>query len=93
MHRQVQEYARHDVEALVLDLARVRTIDPFRTHTILLLYNQLCRNRGELVIENASRELKKLFQLMSSRGVSPPSAGPGGPARRTLSSHRRRTLR
>ena len=68
MHRQVQEFAGNDVEALVLDLARVRTIDPFGLHTILLLYNQLCRNRGELIIENASRELKKLFQLMRIDG-------------------------
>ena len=68
MHRQVQEFARHDMEALVFDLARVRTIDPFGLHTIRLLYNQLCRNRGELIIENASRELKKLFALMSIDG-------------------------
>ena len=68
MHRQVQEYAQHDMEALVLDLARVRTIDPFGLHTILLLYNQLCKSRGELIIENASRELKKLFQLMRIDG-------------------------
>ncbi|NPV05620.1 MAG: STAS domain-containing protein [Syntrophaceae bacterium] len=68
MHRQVQEFARNDVEALVLDLARVRTIDPLGLHTILLLFNQLCRNRGELVIENATRELKKLFQLMRIDG-------------------------
>jgi len=68
MHRQVQEFAGNDVEALVLDLARVRTIDPFGLHTILLLYNQLCRNRGELIIENASRELKRLFQLMRIDG-------------------------
>ena len=68
MHLQVQEFAGNDVEALVLDLARVRTIDPFGLHTILLLYNQLCRNRGELIIENASRELKRLFQLMRIDG-------------------------
>lgn len=68
MHRQVQAYARHEVEALVLDLARVRTIDPFGLHTILLLYNQLCRSRGELIIENASRELKKIFQLLRIDG-------------------------
>ena len=68
MHRQVQEYARHDMDALVLDLARVRTIDPFGLHTILLLYNQLCKSKGELIIENASRELKTLFQLMRIDG-------------------------
>lgn len=68
MHRQVQEYARQDMETLVLDLARVQTIDPFGLHTILLLYNQLCKSRGELIIENASRELKKLFQLMRIDG-------------------------
>jgi hypothetical protein len=79
MHRQAQEYARHDVEALVLDLARVRTIDPFGLHTILLLYNQLCRSKGELIIENASRELKSSFSSCGSTGVSP-SAGPVGPA-------------
>lgn len=68
MHRQVQEYARHDMDTLVLDLARVRTIDPFGLHTILLLYNQLCKSKGELIIENASRELKTLFQLMRIDG-------------------------
>lgn len=68
MHRQVQEYARNDMETLVLDLARVRTIDSFGLHTIILLYNQLCRSKGELIIENASRELKKLFQLMRIEG-------------------------
>jgi anti-anti-sigma factor len=68
MHKQVQEYARHDMDALVLDLARVRTIDPFGLHTILLLYNQLCKSKGELIIENASRELKTLFQLMRIDG-------------------------
>jgi anti-anti-sigma factor len=68
MHRQVQVYARYDMEAIVLDLARVRTIDSLGLHTILLLYNQLCRNKGELIIENASRELKKRFQLMRFDG-------------------------
>ncbi len=68
MHRQVQEYARNDMETLVLDLARVRAIDSFGLHTIILLYNQLCRCKGELIIENASREMKKLFQLMRIEG-------------------------
>jgi len=68
MHRQAQAYARHDLETIVLDLARVRTIDTLGLHTIILLYNQLCRNKGELIIENASRELKKRFQLMTIQG-------------------------
>lgn len=68
MHRQVQDYARQDMDAIVFDLARVRAIDPLGLHTIVLLYNQLCRNQGELIIENASREVKKLFQLMRIDG-------------------------
>ena len=68
MHRQVQDYARQDMDAIVFDLARVRAIDPLGLHTIVLLYNQLCRNQGELIIENASREVKKLFQMMRIDG-------------------------
>jgi anti-anti-sigma factor len=63
MHRQLQVYMRQDMETLVLDLARVRTIDSMGLNMIIMLYNLICKSDGELIVENASRELKKLFRL------------------------------
>jgi anti-anti-sigma factor len=67
MRRQLQEYMRHGMETLVLDLARVR-IDSFGLNTIIVLYNLICKCDGEIIIENASRELKKLFREMRIAG-------------------------
>ena len=68
MHRQLQEYMRRDMETLVLDLARVRTLDSIGLNTIIVLYNLICKSDGEMIIENASRELKKLFRVMRIAG-------------------------
>jgi len=68
MHRQLQEHMRHDMETLVLDLARVRTLDTMGLYTIIVLYNLICKSDGEMIIENASRELKKLFRVMGIAG-------------------------
>lgn len=68
MQQQLKTYSRHKVETLVLDLARVRTIDSTCLNAIIELYNALCSSEGELVIENASHELKILFRRMSIDG-------------------------
>ena len=57
-----------DTELLVLDLARVRTIDSLGLNTIISLYEWIRKSGGELVIENASRDLKKIFRLMGIDG-------------------------
>ena len=59
---------QQDMETLVLDLARVREFDSFGLRTIIMFYNLLCKSKGELIIENASHELKNLFQLMRIDG-------------------------
>ncbi|MEN6467262.1 MAG: STAS domain-containing protein [Syntrophaceae bacterium] len=68
MLKQLQEYKQQEMETLVLDLARVRRIDSFGLRTIIMFYNLLCKSKGELIIENASHELKNLFQLMRIDG-------------------------
>ncbi len=68
MRRQLQEYMRHDMDTLVLDLARVRTLDSIGLNTFMVLYNLICEIDGEIIIENASRELKKLFRVMRIAG-------------------------
>jgi anti-anti-sigma factor len=68
MHGQLQEYMRRDMDTLVLDLARVRTLDSIGLNTIIVLYNLICKRDGEMIIENASRELKKLFRVMRIAG-------------------------
>jgi len=68
VHGQLQQYMRHGIDTLVLDLARVRTLDSIGLDTIIMLYNLICKNDGEMIIENASRELKKLFQLLRISG-------------------------
>src|SRR5512136_348346 len=64
MHRHLREYLRHDMDMLVLDLARVQTIDSVGLSTIIVLCKLICKSDGELIIENASRELKKHFRRM-----------------------------
>jgi anti-anti-sigma factor len=68
LRREFQSWSGNRTERLVLDLARVRAIDPTGLETILALYNWLRTIGGELVIENASAELKRFFQLMAGGG-------------------------
>jgi anti-anti-sigma factor len=68
MFRQLRGYMRHDMDTLVLDLARVRTIDSVGLNIIILLCNLIFKNDGEMIIENASAELKKLFRLVTIAG-------------------------
>ena len=51
-----------------MDLARVRTIDSIGLSMIIVLCKLICKSNGEIVIENASSELKKQFRLMSIAG-------------------------
>jgi anti-anti-sigma factor len=67
-HGQLQEYMHHDMDTLVLDLARVRTLDSIGLNTIIVLYNLICNRAGEMIIENASRELNKLFRVIRIAG-------------------------
>jgi len=68
LRREFQRWAGHRTERLVLDLARVQAIDPTGLETILALYNWLRTTGGELIIENASAELKRFFRLMGGGG-------------------------
>ena len=68
LRKEFQSWSGHRAERLVLDLARVQAIDPEGLETILALYNWLRAIGGELVIENASAELKSFFQLMRGDG-------------------------
>jgi anti-anti-sigma factor len=68
MRRELQECMRQNMGTFVIDLARVQTIDPFGLYVIIELYEWIRKSEGELVIENASRDLKKLFRLMRTDG-------------------------
>jgi len=68
MRRELQECMRQNMETFVIDLARVRTIDPFGLYILIDLYEWIRKSEGELIIENASRDLKKLFRLMRMDG-------------------------
>ena len=68
LRREIEGWAGHETERLVLDLARVKVIDPVGLETIIALYDRLCAIGGELIIENASAELKRFFQLMRGSG-------------------------
>ena len=68
MRRELQECMRQNMETFVIDLARVRIIDPFGLYTLIELYEWIRKSEGELIIENASRDLKKLFRLMRMDG-------------------------
>ena len=57
-----------ETEQLVLDLARVRTIDTLGLNIIIALYEWIRKSGGELIVENASRDLKKIFRLMGMDG-------------------------
>ncbi|MCU0554761.1 MAG: STAS domain-containing protein [Syntrophales bacterium] len=68
LRKELQGWARHKTERLVLDLARVQAIDPTGLETIIALYDWLRTIGGELIIENASAELKGFFHLMRGEG-------------------------
>jgi len=64
MRRELQDCSWQGMERLVLDLARVRTIDNVGIETIIDACNRVCEGGGELIIENATRDLKDLFWLI-----------------------------
>jgi anti-anti-sigma factor len=68
MRVELQECMRQKMETFVIDLARVRTIDSLGLYIIIELYEWIRKSEGELIIENASRDLKKLFRLMRIDG-------------------------
>lgn len=68
MQKQFNSYKRREMQMIVIDLARVRTIDSTGLNKIIQICNSLCKDIGELVIENASYELKKLFRRMKIDG-------------------------
>ena len=59
---------RQGVEALVLDLARVRIIDGMSFETIIDVCSRMRKSGGKLVIENASREMKESFRMLRMSG-------------------------
>jgi anti-anti-sigma factor len=68
MRRELLSCVWKDTEMLVLDLARVRAIDSVGLNIIIALYEWIRKDGGELIIENASHELKKIFRLMRIDG-------------------------
>jgi anti-anti-sigma factor len=64
MHRELLSYTLKGSETLVMDLARVQRIDSIGLETIIAAYNWIRKGEGELIIENASRDVKDLFRLM-----------------------------
>ncbi len=68
MRRELQGCMSQQTERLVLDLARVREIDPTGLETIVSIYNWLRMCGAELIVENASSEMKKIFMLMRGSG-------------------------
>ena len=53
-----------------MDLARVRTIDSIGLSMIIVLCKLTCKSDGEMLIENASSELKKHFPIDEYRRAS-----------------------
>jgi anti-anti-sigma factor len=68
MRRELGECMCQGVEALVLDLARVRIIDGLSFETIIDVCSRMRKSSGKLVIENASRELKESFRMLKMSG-------------------------
>lgn len=68
LRREFRNWSGRRTERLVLDLARVQAIDPTGLETIIALYDWLRTNGGELIIENASAEMKRFFHLMRGGG-------------------------
>jgi anti-anti-sigma factor len=65
MRRELLSCTWKDRETLVLDLARVKRIDAIGLGAIIAAYNWIRKGEGELIIENASRDVKDLFRLMN----------------------------
>ena len=65
MRKELGELMRQDVESVVLDLARVRTIDTLGFDAIIDACSHMRKSGGKLIIENASREMKERFRLLS----------------------------
>jgi len=82
LRMEFQNFIRHKTDRLILDLARVRTIDPLGLETIIAMFNWLRTSGGELIVENASAELKRLFLLMKGNGRLTIS-GTGWPSEKT----------
>jgi anti-anti-sigma factor len=68
MCRELEDCLCQGVEALVLDLARVRIMDGMSFETIIDVCSRMRKSRGKLVIENASRELKERFRMLRMSG-------------------------
>jgi anti-anti-sigma factor len=68
LRRELLSCSWKDTEMLVLDMARVRTIDPLALNVIISLYESIRKSGGELIVENTSRDLKKIFRLMGMDG-------------------------
>ncbi len=68
LQNKLNPFRRERMETLVLDLARVKAIDVTGLNTVIEICNLFCKTTGELVIENASYELKKLFRRMRVDG-------------------------
>jgi anti-anti-sigma factor len=68
MCRELGDCLCQGVEALVLDLARVRIMDGMSFETIIDVCSRMRKSRGKLVIENASREMKERFRMLRMSG-------------------------
>ena len=68
MRRELGECVCQGLEVLVLDLARVRTIDTVGFDTIIDICGRMSKSGGKLIIENASREIKERFRLLRISG-------------------------
>ncbi len=68
MRKELHSYTRDHMEMLVLDLARVKAIDSTSLNTVVDICNLLCKSTGELIIENAPSELKRLFRRIRVNG-------------------------
>ncbi len=64
MRKELEGCIRQAMKRVVLDLARVRTIDNAGLEAIVEARYRICDSGGELVIKNASRDLKDLFSLV-----------------------------
>ena len=68
MRRELKGCMDQHTERLILDLARVQTIDTMGLETIIATYNWLKMCGAELIVENASSELKRIFLLLRGSG-------------------------
>ncbi len=68
LRRELLSCTWKDTEMLVLDLARVRAIDPLALNVIISIYEWIRKGGGELIVENATSDLKKIFRIMGIDG-------------------------